>query len=94
VSAETAAAVRRRVGGGRRAACELVAEVAVGRGEVAAMCEGLRATGGSAAADCLATVDELLQLTGWTDFTTAAHGGADCDETPSSTSVNDHLPPE
>jgi len=57
---ETSSAISRCVS--RRAACELFAEVVASKGEVAALCDGLRATGYGDVADCLDAVDSLLRL--------------------------------
>lgn len=90
VGEETAAAVGRCVG--RRAACELVAEVLVGRTEVAALCDGLRSTGCVDVADCLAAVDALLQLTSLTDFAQTQRFNCASSQAPSSTLGNNCLP--
>ena len=88
----TAAAVGRCVGR-RRAACELVAEVVVvGRVEVEALCDGLRATGCADAADCLAAVDELLRLTTSTDSAGTERFDCTLSVTPSSIIVGNSLP--
>jgi len=61
VGDETVAAVGRCVAR-RQAACELIAEVVASKAEVAALCDGLRATECGDVADCLAAVDSLLRL--------------------------------
>ena len=62
VNDETVAAVRRCAT--NRFACELIVEVVIskGRSEMTTLVEALRATGSSHVADCLETVDGLLNL--------------------------------